>query len=207
MRMLQWICDNTRRDRVQNDDIDAGLGVAPVEEKCVQHRLKWFGHIQQRSAEAPIYNGVIRWTCNEKRGRGQPNLTWEESVKRNLKDRCITKELALDRREWKIAIHVPEPWSMVPFFIAFLSSFFPAPFHFFDLEFCCLFSFFDLVFYRTLFSPLLFRSCFVPIFLALMISSLAYPNLLGNKRLGCCWCLAFSSLCFWLYYRCHFPLP
>jgi hypothetical protein len=36
-------------------------------------------------------------------------LTWEESVKRDLKDCCITKELALDRREWKLVIHVPEP--------------------------------------------------------------------------------------------------
>jgi hypothetical protein len=30
-------------------------------------------------------------------------------VKRDLKDWCITKELALDRREWKLAIHVAEP--------------------------------------------------------------------------------------------------
>jgi hypothetical protein len=29
-------------------------------------------------------------------------------VKRDLKDWCITKELALDRREWKLAIHVAE---------------------------------------------------------------------------------------------------
>jgi hypothetical protein len=29
-------------------------------------------------------------------------------VKRYLKDWCITKELALDRRELKLAIHVPE---------------------------------------------------------------------------------------------------
>jgi hypothetical protein len=36
-------------------------------------------------------------------------LTWEESVKRDLKDWCINKELALDRREWKLAIHVSEP--------------------------------------------------------------------------------------------------
>jgi hypothetical protein len=28
---------------------------------------------------------------------GRPNLTWEVSVKRNLKDWCITKELTLDR--------------------------------------------------------------------------------------------------------------
>jgi hypothetical protein len=50
-------------------------------------------------AEAPIRNGVIRRTGNRKRGRGRPSLIWEESVKRDLKDWCITKELALDRRE------------------------------------------------------------------------------------------------------------
>jgi hypothetical protein len=81
--------------------------VAPVEKKLVQHRLRWFGHIQWRPAEAPIRNGVIRRIDNEKRDRGRPNLTWEESVKRDLKDWCITKELALDKREkWKLAIHM-----------------------------------------------------------------------------------------------------
>jgi hypothetical protein len=75
----------------------------------VQHRLRWFGYIQRMPMEAPVRNVVIKQTSNEKRGRGRPNLTWEESVKRDLKDWCIIKELALDRREWKLAIHVPEP--------------------------------------------------------------------------------------------------
>jgi hypothetical protein len=87
MRMLRWICGHTRKDRVRNNDIRERLGVAPVEEKLVQHHLRWFGHMQRRPAEAPIHNGV------------QPNLTWEESVKRDLKDWCIIKELALDRKE------------------------------------------------------------------------------------------------------------
>jgi hypothetical protein len=30
-------------------------------------------------------------------------------MKRDLKDWCITKELAFDRREWELAIHVSEP--------------------------------------------------------------------------------------------------
>jgi hypothetical protein len=81
--------------------------VTSVEEKLVQHRLRWFGHIQWRPAEAPIRNEVIRRTGNEG-CRGRPNLTWEESVKRDLKDWCIINELALDRREWKLAIHVSE---------------------------------------------------------------------------------------------------
>jgi hypothetical protein len=44
------------------------------------------------------------------------NLTWEESVKRYLKDWSIIKELALDRREWKLAIHVLEPLRFLLFY-------------------------------------------------------------------------------------------
>jgi hypothetical protein len=36
--------------------------------------------------------------------------------------------------------------------------------------------------------PLLFRYCFIPISLVHMVSSLAYPNLLGTKKLDCCCC-------------------
>jgi hypothetical protein len=60
MRMLRWICGQTRRDWVHNDDIRERLGVAPVEEKLMQHHLRWFGHMQRRPAEALIRNGVIR---------------------------------------------------------------------------------------------------------------------------------------------------
>jgi hypothetical protein len=83
--------------------------VASIKENLVQHHLRWFGHIQQRPAEAPVRSGIIRRIDNMRRGRGRPNLTCEESVKRDLKDWSITKELALDMREWKLAIYVPEP--------------------------------------------------------------------------------------------------
>jgi hypothetical protein len=83
--------------------------VASIKENLVQHHLRWFGHIQQRPAEAPVRSGIIRRIDNKRRGRGRPNLTCEESVKRDLKDWSITKELALDMREWKLAIYVPEP--------------------------------------------------------------------------------------------------
>jgi hypothetical protein len=54
------------------------------------------------------WDGLFSQTGNGKSGRGRLNLTWEESMKRDLKDSSITKELSLDRREWKLAIHVPE---------------------------------------------------------------------------------------------------
>uniref|UniRef100_A0A453K593 Reverse transcriptase domain-containing protein n=1 Tax=Aegilops tauschii subsp. strangulata TaxID=200361 RepID=A0A453K593_AEGTS len=109
MHMLRWMCGHTRKDRVRNDDIRDRVGVAPIEEKLVQHRLRWFGHIQRRPPEALVHSGRLKRAENVKRGRGRPNLTWEESVKRDLKDWSITKEPAMDRGAWKLAIHVPEP--------------------------------------------------------------------------------------------------
>jgi hypothetical protein len=66
-------------------------------------------------------------------------------------------------------------------FIAFCQVFSLPLFHFFDLAFYCLFSFFDLVFLL----PFVFSFFFALVlylFLAHVVSSLAYPNLLGNKK-------------------------
>ncbi|KAG2634318.1 hypothetical protein PVAP13_2NG191006 [Panicum virgatum] len=109
MRMLRWFCGHTRRDRVRNEIIRDRVGVAPIEEKLTQHRLRWFGHVQRRPPEAPVRNGVLERVDNVKRGRGRPKLTWEELVKRDLKNWNISKEIALDRSAWRLAINVPEP--------------------------------------------------------------------------------------------------
>jgi hypothetical protein len=85
MRMLRWICGHTRKDRIKNDDIRDKFGVAPIQEKLVQHRLRWFGHIQRRPPEAPVRGGILS-PENTRRGRGRPRLTWEEAIKRDLKE-------------------------------------------------------------------------------------------------------------------------
>ena len=59
-------------------------------------------------------NGVLERVDNVNRGRGRPKLRWDESVKRDLKDWNISKEIALDRSAWdrsawRLAINVPEP--------------------------------------------------------------------------------------------------
>ena len=54
-------------------------------------------------------SGVLERVDNVKRDRGRPKLTWDESVNRDLKDWNISKEIALDRSAWRLAINVPEP--------------------------------------------------------------------------------------------------
>jgi hypothetical protein len=75
MRMLRWICGHTKKDRIRNDDIRDKLGVAPIQEKLVEHRLRWFGHIQRRLPEASVRSGILSRPENIRRGRGRPRLT------------------------------------------------------------------------------------------------------------------------------------
>jgi hypothetical protein len=57
----------------------------------------------------PFSSGILKRGDNVKRGRGRPRLTWDETVKRDLKEWNIAKELAMDRSAWRLAINVPEP--------------------------------------------------------------------------------------------------
>jgi hypothetical protein len=109
MRMLRWFCGHTRRDRIRNDEIRDRVGVAPIEEKLVQHRLRWYGHVQRRPSDAPVRIGILSRDENIKRGRGRPRLTWNEAVKRDMKAWNVPIEIVSDRSAWKLAIHVPEP--------------------------------------------------------------------------------------------------
>jgi hypothetical protein len=107
--MLRWSCGHTRRDRVQNKDICDRLGIAPIEEKLIQHRLRWFGHVQRRPLEGPVHSGSLRRDSSVKRGRGRPKLIWKEAIKGDLKGWNIPKDLTLDRSAWKTTIHVLKP--------------------------------------------------------------------------------------------------
>ena len=54
-------------------------------------------------------SGVLKRVDKVKRGRGRSKLTWDESVKRDLKDWNISKEIDLDMSALKLDINVPEP--------------------------------------------------------------------------------------------------
>ena len=84
-----------------------------IEEKFVQHRLKWFGHVQRRPPEAPVHCEVLSQANNMRRGRGRPKLIWGETIKRDLKAWDKPRDLCLNRSAFQallskqsIPIHV-----------------------------------------------------------------------------------------------------
>jgi len=54
MCMLHWTCGNTRRDKVRNENIRTKIGIASIEEKIRENRLRSFGHVRRRPTNAPI---------------------------------------------------------------------------------------------------------------------------------------------------------
>jgi hypothetical protein len=62
-----------------------------------------------RPLEAPVRSRVLKRADNVKSGRGRPKLIWDESVKRDLKEWNISKDLAMDRSARRLAINVLEP--------------------------------------------------------------------------------------------------
>ena len=54
MRMLRWMCGHTRNDKIRNEDILGKVGVAKIEGKMRENRLRWFGHVKQKLTDAPV---------------------------------------------------------------------------------------------------------------------------------------------------------
>jgi hypothetical protein len=81
------------------------LGIAPIEEKtCLTPvEMVWTCSTEIFGGSSAQWDSKVR-NSNGKRGRGMLKLTWEEVVKEDLKGRNITKDLALNRSAWKIAL-------------------------------------------------------------------------------------------------------
>uniref|UniRef100_A0A1S4C463 Uncharacterized protein n=1 Tax=Nicotiana tabacum TaxID=4097 RepID=A0A1S4C463_TOBAC len=52
MRMLRCMCHHTRLNKIMNEVIRYKVGVAPMEDKMREARLRWFRHVNRRSTKA-----------------------------------------------------------------------------------------------------------------------------------------------------------
>ncbi|XP_070012880.1 uncharacterized protein [Nicotiana sylvestris] len=106
MRMLRWMYGNTKMDMIRNEDIREKVGVAPIEDKMREARLRWFGHIQRRSTDAPVRRCERLAMVGTRRGRGQSKKYWGEVIRQDITRHRITEDMALNRVLWRSSIKV-----------------------------------------------------------------------------------------------------
>ena len=100
MSMLRWSLGLTRLDRVPNDTIRMVMGVAPIQEKIRERRLRWFGHAR-RCADGSVVKTALDLRVDGNRGRGRPKMRWFDNIKKDLEVTNLTEQDALDRVKWR----------------------------------------------------------------------------------------------------------
>ena len=99
MKMLRWMSGHTRLDKIRNEDIRERVGVAPIVEKMVESRLRWFGHVRRRPIEHPVRRVDEMEDGQRAKGRGRPKKTIHEVVKRDLHVNGLSVDMIHDRAQ------------------------------------------------------------------------------------------------------------
>ncbi|KAM1080085.1 hypothetical protein ACFX2B_014574 [Malus domestica] len=97
MRMLRGMCGHTRKDKIGNEDIRGKVGVAEIEGKMRENRLRWFGHVQRRSTDTPVRRCDYGTEVQGRRGRGRPRKTLEETLRKGLDYLDLTEDMTQNR--------------------------------------------------------------------------------------------------------------
>ncbi|XP_047263641.1 uncharacterized protein LOC124896146 [Capsicum annuum] len=102
MRMLRWICECPRKDGIRNEVIRDKVGVALVEARMMEARLRWFGHVMKRSTgdgaigsgsdsgadveaiDAPLVDVTIETTSEQHTTVDNPSTASKEEEKMKL---------------------------------------------------------------------------------------------------------------------------
>ncbi|VFQ61100.1 unnamed protein product [Cuscuta campestris] len=92
MRMLRWMCGKTRLDRILNGVIRRQVDMEPVEDKLREARLRWFGYVRRRDADAPVRRCEGIMVIGGSRGRGRARKIWKEVEPGSLGNSLPTSE-------------------------------------------------------------------------------------------------------------------
>ncbi|KAL6572440.1 hypothetical protein OROMI_013398 [Orobanche minor] len=106
MRMLRWMCGHTKKDRLRNEVIRDKVRVASIEDKMMENRLRWFGHVRRRPVDAPVRRLESWGTSNIVKGRGRSKKTWIKLIENDMRFLGIGESMAMERQIWRERIRV-----------------------------------------------------------------------------------------------------
>ncbi|KAL6503375.1 hypothetical protein OROGR_025298 [Orobanche gracilis] len=106
MRMLRWMCGHTKKDWLRNEVIREKVRVVSIEDKMMENRLRWFGHVRRRPVDAPVMRLESWGTINIFKGRDRPKKTWMKLIENDMRFLGIGESMAMERQIWKERIRV-----------------------------------------------------------------------------------------------------
>ncbi|XP_070031856.1 uncharacterized protein [Nicotiana tomentosiformis] len=106
MRMLRWMCRHIRKDKIRNEVIRVKVGVASVDAKLRESRLRWFGHVRRRDTDAPVRRCERLTVAGLRKGRGRPRKYWGEVIRQDMLVFHLTEDMTSDRKMWRSKINV-----------------------------------------------------------------------------------------------------
>ena len=80
------------------------VGVAPIVEKLVENRLRWFGNVERGPVDAVVRRVYQMEESQVKRGR-RPKKT----IRKDLEVNELDPNMVFDRTLWRHLIHVANP--------------------------------------------------------------------------------------------------
>ena len=97
-----------RRDEIRNEVIRSKIGVASIEDKMRETRLRWFGHVRRRPMDAPVRRCETVECLDYRRSSGRPKKSWSEVIRHDLRTLGLVEDMAQDRKLWRARIKVTD---------------------------------------------------------------------------------------------------
>lgn len=101
MDYLRRSARRSRLERIRNEQIRREMSAEEtVIERIEKKSLKWFGHLL-RMEETRWPKRIFQWTPPGKQKRGRPHRSWNEGIRRAMRERNLDEEMVHDRGEWR----------------------------------------------------------------------------------------------------------
>ncbi|KAL6501643.1 hypothetical protein OROGR_026776 [Orobanche gracilis] len=80
--------------------------VASIEDKMMENRLRWFGHVRRRLVDAQVKRLESWGTSNIVKGGGRLTKTWINVIENDIRFPEIGESMAMKRQMWREIIRV-----------------------------------------------------------------------------------------------------
>ena len=98
MRIIRWICGHTIFDKIRNKVIMRKIGVASIENKMRETRLRWFEYVRRRPMDAPVWRCETIECLGYRRSICRPNKSWSEVIRHDLRTLGLVEDMAQNRK-------------------------------------------------------------------------------------------------------------